>query len=79
MENIKSLSQLKVGSKFKVVSVGDECVAKKKFADIGIIKGAEIVLEAQAPFGGLIRVKVLDSSMSMHRDDGKHIMGEVQL
>ncbi len=74
MKNSKSLSDLKVGSKFKVVSVSDECLGKKKFADIGIIKGAEIVLEAQAPFGGLIRVKVLDTSMSMHRDDAKHIM-----
>ena len=49
-------------------------VGKKKFADVGLVPGSELLLEAQAPFGGLIRVRVMESSMALHRDDAADIL-----
>ena len=34
----------------------------------------ELLMEAHAPFGGLLRVRVLDTSMALHRDDAACIM-----
>ena len=36
--------------------------------------GTELVMEARAPFGGLIRVKVMETSMALHSDDAKGIL-----
>ena len=47
---------------------------KKKFADVGITAGTELVLEAKAPFGGLLRVRVLETSMAFHSEDAKSIL-----
>ena len=47
---------------------------RKKFADIGLVPGAELRMEARAPFGGLLRVKVLGTSMALHRDDAAEIV-----
>ena len=47
---------------------------KKKFADVGITAGTELVLEAKAPFGGLLRVRVLETSMAFHTEDAKSIL-----
>ena len=47
---------------------------RKKFADVGVVAGSELLMEAHAPFGGLLRVRILETSMAMHRDDAKNIM-----
>ena len=47
---------------------------RKKFADVGLIPGAELLMEAHAPFGGLLRVRVMESSMALHRDDAAQIV-----
>ncbi|MBR2364417.1 MAG: ferrous iron transport protein A, partial [Lentisphaeria bacterium] len=47
---------------------------RKKFADVGLVPGNELVMEAQAPFGGLLRIKVLETSMALHRDDAQDIV-----
>ena len=47
---------------------------KKKFADVGIMPGTELILEAKAPFGGLLRVKVMETSMAFHSEDAKNIL-----
>ena len=35
-------------------------------------------MEAHAPFGGLLRIKVMDSSLSIHRDDAANIVVRMQ-
>ncbi len=70
----KSLAELPVGATGTIVKIMPEMRGSKKFADVGIIPGTELVIEAHAPFGGLIRVKVLESSMALHRDDAAHIV-----
>ena len=68
-----SLAQLPVGAKARVLRVMPAFRGRKKFADVGIVPGTELLMEAHAPFGGLLRVRVLDSSMSLHRDDAVNV------
>ena len=52
-----------------------DCTGKgsKKIADIGIVPGSLISMEGKAPFGGLLRIKVMGSHLMIHCDDAAHI------
>ena len=69
-----SLDKLPVGSKATIAAVSPDARGRKKFADVGIVPGAELLVEAHAPFGSLIRVKVMETSMALHKDDAASIM-----
>lgn len=71
-----TLADLPVGQGAKVAGVTPGMRAVKKFADIGIITGTELVMEAHAPFGGLLRVRFMGTSMALHRNDAKNIILE---
>ena len=43
-------------------------------ADVGLIPGTELLMEAHAPFGGLLRIRLLETSMALHRDDAACIL-----
>ena len=69
-----TLADLPVGASAKIVKILPDMRGKKKFAGVGITAGTELVLEAKAPFGGLLRVRVLETSMAFHSEDAKSIL-----
>ena len=69
-----TLAELPVGATATIVKIMPKMRGRKKFSDIGLVAGTEILMEAHAPFGGLIRVKVMGSSMALHRDDAATIV-----
>ena len=69
-----TLAELPVGAKATIVRVLPGSRGRKKFADVGIVPGVELLLEAQAPLGGLLRVRVMESSMALHRNDAADIL-----
>ena len=71
-----SLAELPVGTRATIVRISPDSRGRKKFADIGIVPGAELQVESHSPFGGLVRIKILESSMALHRDDISEIIME---
>ena len=69
-----ALADLPVGTTATIVKIIPDNRGRKKFADVGLVPGSELLIEAHAPFGGLIRVKVMETSMALHRDDAAGIM-----
>ena len=69
-----TLAELPVGTKATIVKILPKARGRKKFADVGIVPGSELVIEAHAPFGGLIRVKVMETSMALHTDEAADIV-----
>ena len=69
-----TLADLPVGAKATIVKILPESRGSKKFADVGIVPGTELLIEAHAPFGGLIRVKVMETSMALHKDEAANIV-----
>ena len=69
-----TLAELPVGAAATIVRIQPASRGRKKFADVGIVPGTELLIEAHAPFGGLIRVKVMETSMALHKDDAANIM-----
>ncbi len=69
-----TLAELPVGATATIVQIMPEARGRKKFADVGLVPGTELLMEAHAPFGGLIRVKVMETSMALHREDVKGVV-----
>lgn len=70
----KTLADLPIGTTATIVAVEPQMRCRKKFADVGLVPGTELVMEAHAPFGGLIRVKVMETSLTLHRDEAKNVV-----
>lgn len=70
----KTLAELPIGTKATILEIMPGSRGRKKFADVGIVPGTELLIEAHAPFGSLIRVKVLESSMALHKNDAAAIV-----
>lgn len=71
-----TLAELPIGASATIVKIIPNARGGKKFADVGIVPGAELVMQAHAPFGGLLRVKIMETSMALHSDDAKNIVLE---
>ena len=71
-----TLAELPVGTTATIVKVMPRIRGCKKFADVGLVVGSELLMEAHAPLGGLIRVKVMETSMALHKDDAANFLIE---
>ena len=69
-----TLEELPAGVKGTILGILPEVRGRKKFADVGIVPGSELLIESRAPFGSLIRVRVMETSMAIHKDDAAGIM-----
>ena len=69
-----SLTDLPVGTKATIIGILPKSRGRKKLADVGIVPGTELLMEAHAPFGGLLRVKVMETSMALHKDEAACII-----
>ena len=75
-EKQMTLADLPVGTTATIVKVMPKIRGQKKFADVGLVVGSELLMEAHAPLGGLIRVKVMETSMALHKDDAVNFVIE---
>lgn len=69
-----SLDRLAPGQRALVARVGEKVPGFRKLAVMGIIKNAEIEMEGRAPFGDLLRVRVLGSSLTLRAGEAEQIL-----
>ena len=69
-----TLAELPVGAKGTIAKILPSARGRKKFADVGLVAGAELEVEAHAPFGGLLRVRIMETSMAIHSEDAANIV-----
>ncbi len=72
-EKLIPLADLKEGESGVVVRVAESLRGVKKFADLGLVSGTLLKLEGSAPFGDLLRIKVMGCSLSLRRRDAAYI------
>lgn len=75
-EETTTLADMPVGSSGKILKIIPHSRGEKRFADVGIVPGATLAIQSRAPFGGLIRVKVMQTSITIHSLDAKNILLE---
>lgn len=73
----KPLSLMEPGEKGKIISISRKMRSHKKFADLGIVKGASLSLERVAPLGDPVEVKIKGYSLSFRKEEAVNIMVEI--
>ena len=74
---VMPLTELPVGSAGVVVGLQESMRGVKKFADAGMVPGAELFMQSHAPLGSLLRIKLLGCSLALHKNEGRYIMVRV--
>ena len=66
-----TLDKLAIGATARIKRIAPDAPGRKKLADVGIVPGAQVTMQAHAPFGGLLRIALLGTSISIHSDDAR--------
>lgn len=69
-----TLDNLPIGASATILKIVPKPAGRKNSPTWDFVPGTELIMEAHAPFGGLIRVKVMETSMALHSDDAKNIV-----
>ena len=72
-EELIPMNQLGEDEAGVIVKVAESLRGVRRFADLGLIPGTEVTIAGYAPFGDLIRIKVLGSSLSLRSSDAGYI------
>ena len=74
--NLLSLDKLPKNCLAEITYVSENLRGIKKFADMGLVPGAMVQYEGTAPFGDLIRIKLMDTQLSLRSKDARFIWVE---
>ena len=70
---MKTLRDVKIGQRAKVVKLHGEGAVKRRIMDMGITKGVEVVIRKAAPLGDPIEVTVRGYELSIRKVDAEMI------
>lgn len=74
VQDLVALNDLEDGESGVIAHVSASLKGMKKFADMGLVPGAVITLEGRAPLGDLLRIRLLDSMISLRGSDAAYIL-----
>ncbi|NBH97546.1 ferrous iron transport protein A [Anaerotruncus sp. 1XD22-93] len=70
---MKTLRQVKIGDRVKVVKLHGEGAVKRRIMDMGITKGVEVYIRKAAPLGDPVEVTVRGYELSLRKADAEMI------
>ncbi|NLT51523.1 MAG: ferrous iron transport protein A [Ignavibacteria bacterium] len=68
-----NLSQLKPGSKSRILKIGSVGPLKRRLMDMGVLVGEEIIVEKIAPMGDPIEIKIKNYKLSLRKKEAAEI------
>ena len=71
------LSDLKVGTKAKILKITDTGILKSKLLSLGFIKGEIVEIKKIAPLGSPIDVLIKNTHISLRKEEAEKIIVEV--
>ena len=74
VHDLIALNDLQEEQSGVIAYVSTALKGSKKFADMGLVPGARITLEGRAPLGDLLRIRLLDSVISLRGSDAAYIL-----
>lgn len=72
----RSLKELKPGEKGVIVRIGGEGAVKRRLMDMGVTKGAEILVRKVAPLGDPIEVNIRGYELTFRKAEAENIFVE---
>ena len=76
-DHLVQLSDLSPGQRARIVRVGGHGRARRRFMEMGLVRGETILVERLAPLGDPIEFFVKGYHVSLRRNDAQHIQVEV--
>lgn len=73
---MKTLKEVKVGERVRVVKLTGTGAVKRRIMDMGITKGVEVYLRKVAPLGDPVEVTVRGYELSLRKADAEMILVE---
>ena len=73
----RSLKELKPGEKGIITKVNGEGAVKRRLMDMGVTRGAEIMIRKVAPLGDPIEVNIRGYELSFRKVEAENIMVEL--
>ena len=70
---MKTLRDVKIGKRAKVIKLHGEGALKRRIMDIGITKGVEIFVRKVAPLGDPLEISVRGYALSIRKGDAEMI------
>ncbi len=70
---MKTLGEVKVGESARIVKLHGEGAVRKRLMDMGITKGAEVLVRKVAPLGDPMEITVRGYELSVRKEDAKLI------
>ena len=73
---MKTLKDIKIGEKVKVIKIKCEGAIRRRIMDMGITKGVEIFVKKFAPLGDPIEITVRGYELTLRKEDASKICVE---
>ena len=70
---MKTLRDVKIGNKAKVIKVHGEGAIRRRIMDMGITKGVEIYVRKVAPLGDPLEVSLRGYELSLRKADAEMV------
>ena len=70
---MRTLKDVKVGEKTRVIKVHGQGALKRRIRDMGVTKGVEIYVRKLAPLGDPIEINVRGYELSLRKEDASLI------
>ncbi|SHJ58678.1 FeoA family protein [Paramaledivibacter caminithermalis] len=67
------LSNAKIGSKVKVISLQSTGLLRRRMLDLGLIPGTQIEVIRQSPLGDPIAYGIKGAQIALRKEEAKHI------
>ena len=74
--NVRMLGELEPGSKGKVIRVTATGPVRRRILDMGVVPGAEIVVEGVAPLGDPIEVTIKGYHLTLRKNEAGAVFVE---
>jgi ferrous iron transport protein A len=71
------LSKLVPGDRARITAVGSIGAVKRRLMDMGLLPGAEVLVQKVAPLGDPIEVRVRSYSLSLRKSEAEGVAVEV--
>lgn len=68
-----TMAEMATGARGTVVRVGGHGPIRRRIMDMGIVGGAEFVVESVAPLGDPISIKVKGYHLSLRMEEAAHV------
>ncbi|MEW5919652.1 MAG: DtxR family transcriptional regulator [Bacillota bacterium] len=76
--NTRALNELQLGAKGKVIRIAASGGLRRRILDMGVVPGAEVVVEGAAPLGDPIEVRVKGYRLSLRRKEAADIFVDLE-